>query len=456
MFKKVVKLSALCLLVSGCGGGSSNNDPVVDFNLCGNYGEMDAIPQSLKQNNIAIIKSLPANIGGVYYLQEILSNLQRFPGQRSLKRLDCEWNVVFEYAVDDNQSLIDFVEHPSGELSLIIVSEEGHQLRRIDKDGALLGQVQIEGLSAPFNTGDVADLSESGEDILLAAKSNDLSVKLYRYQYTSAGGFSYQWDTIVEPATSAFGWIMDGGSYDTFEQLAQPYQVSLATDSEGNAYVAVPGLAALLFNHNEHFSENLEFILHSDERMNNWPQLDAIVTKISADGDRIYSVVGGTTYPDEIYGITVFGESMYIFGRSTRQAGNFWDGFVTKMRISSGEIEFSTLLDVQNGDIIYDLTELESGNLFAVGATNWTQNPLGFSVSENSEKLAVLLDGNGQLIDRYEVADGERHNQLRSVTYLGNDWLLISGFENGPGTHSGDNDSNLVRADGFLQTLPLP
>jgi hypothetical protein len=461
MFNNFAIISVLCFLISACGGSSNdgealNHAPVDDFALCDNYEQTDAISQTLKQDGFGIVKSFPAAIGGIYYLQETLSDLKRFPGQRSLKRLDCDWSVSLEYSVEDEQSLIDFVEHPSGELSLIIIAAENYQLYRLSSSGAVLAQTQVDGLTAPVDTGDVADLAEVGEDILLAAKHSDLSVKLLRYQYASATGFSYQWDTVVEPATSAFGWIMHGGSYDAFEQLAQPYNVSLATDAGGNSYIAVAGLSALLFNHNEYFSENLEFILHTDERMNNWPQLDSIVTKVSASGERIYSVVAGTNYPDEVYGISVFGESMYVFGRSTRQAGNFWDGFVTKMKTSSGEIESSTILDIQNGDIVYDVIELASGNLFAVGATNWTQNPSGFSVSENSEKLAVLLDSSGQFIERYDIADGERHNQLRSVTSLGHDWLLISGLDNGPGTHSGDSDRNLVRADGYLQTFKLP
>ncbi len=455
MIKNIIKLSALCWFLAGCDDGTENNNPLADVTICGD-SEAQTMPQSFKQDNIAIIKSQPANVGGIYYLQEILSDLEIFPGLRSVKRLDCEWNVALEYTVEDNQALLDFVEHPSGELSLIIISEGNYILRRIDKDGALLGGIQIEDFPAPVNTGDVADLSASGEDILLAARSNDLSVKLYRYEYTHAANFTYQWDTLIEPVTSPSGWTMVGGSYDTFEQLAQPYKVSLTTDSKGNAYIAVAGLTALIFNHNEHFSENLEPNLHSDERMNNWPQLDSIVSKVSASGERVYSVTVGSTYPDEVYGIKVIDDSVYIFGRSTRQAGNFWDGFISKLKASSGEIEYATLLDIQSGDIIYDLAELASGNLLAVGATNWTQNTQGYSVSENSEKLAALLDVNGQFIERLEITNGARHNQLRSVTSLDNDRLLMSGFENGPGTHSGDADKTLVRADGFIQTFVSP
>ena len=460
MFEQVKKLNVLCLLIitlSGCSGSTSNiTDTETDATSCENSWASDGVSQSLRQENMAIIKSLLATNGGVYNLSEKLSNLENFPGQRSLQRLDCEWNVVLDYTLEDTQALIDFVEHPSGELSLIIIADGAYVLRRIDKNGALLAQILIENLTALSQSGDVADLSEDGEDILLAARGSDLSVKLYRYHYTPNAGFSYQWHTLVEPSTSAFGWIMHGGSYDTFEQLAQPLHISLAIDLAGNAYIAVPGLKALLFHHNEYFSENLESILHTDERVNDWPQLDAIVTKVSAAGERIYTVVAGSAYADEVYDLSFSNESIFIYGRSTQKKGYSWDAFITKLDANSGLIEFSSVLDIQNGDIIYDLIELDDGNLFAVGATNWTQNPVGFSVSEHSEKLALLLDGAGNIINRYDIPDGERHNQLRSVTSLDNDWLLISGFDDGPGTHSGDQDSSLVRADGFLTTLELP
>ena len=74
MFEQVKKLNVLCLLIitlSGCSGSTSNiTDTETDATSCENSWASDGVSQSLRQENMAIIKSLLATNGGVYNLSE--------------------------------------------------------------------------------------------------------------------------------------------------------------------------------------------------------------------------------------------------------------------------------------------------------------------------------------------------------------------------------------------------
>ena len=80
-------------------------------------------------------------------------------------------------------------------------------------------------------------------------------------------------------------------------------------------------------------------------------------------------------------------------------------------------------------------------------ATGYTQNPSGASISEEMQPLLVLLDRQGAPLQRFDMADRSRQDQLRTVTSLNGRWL-IGGMRNGPGTHSGDTQPALITADG--------
>ncbi|MCG7584963.1 hypothetical protein [Photobacterium sp. OFAV2-7] len=446
------------ILVAGC-RESSNNSTISSTqtaSTCQNRIEELRASQIAQQCNVAIIKSIPAGSGEVFLLLETLSDLKRFPGRRHLHRLDNNWNTVMEYKVSDDESLLDFELHPSGEISLMIVSTTGYTLRRINAEGNLLTEAVIPDTSPPSFSLNVVDIEVSGETILAAARNTDFSVHLHKFSYTASTGYLQNWTVLIEPAIPFLPWLMTGGSYDTFEQLVQPYQVFLALDQQNNAYVVVPGLSQLFYHHNQHFNENIEYIGQGDELAAPWPQMDPIITKVTTSGERTYTSVVGTDLPDEVYGAKVINDFLYIFGRTTRELGTHWDAFIATMKIDSGASNYTHNIDIDDGDIIYDVALLPNGNIFAVGATAWAQNPYGFSVSENSTKLAALIDSYGKLIHTVTLSDGDRHNQLRSVSLVTENRLLLGGFENGPGTHSGDADHSLVKADSYLQAYAVP
>lgn len=466
---KAILLSFSLLIIASCGDSSNDSSelptpsptppPVVQSQdiLCENLWNSSGKIQVTQQNHLAIIKSIPNPVGGVYLLMESLPDKFSAPGQRLLQRLDCQWTVAMEYPVAIDENIVDFELHENGELTLLVVSSTEFTLHRIDLNGDLLNKTIIENI---IPLGAFADIAFSDDTLFLAARHDDLSVSLSSFNYTQSTGFTQDWRTMVEPETSPSPWGMIGGSYDTFEQLVQNYQVFITLDQHNNAYVTVPGLFALFHHHNEFFDEQLLYIGTKSDSWEDapkyWPQMDALVTKITISGERIYTRVIGTDLPDEIYGSKIIDNLLYVFGRSTRFHGQFWDGFIATMNIDSGNLHYAHNVDINEGDIFYDVTQLSDGRILAVGATAWHQNPVGYSVSENSEKLAAFINIDGIVTSTITLPHGSRHNQIRSVTALNDQWLLFGGFDNGPGTHSGDSDSALIRADAFLTTYKLP
>lgn len=108
------------------------------------------------------------------------------------------------------------------------------------------------------------------------------------------------------------------------------------------------------------------------------------------------------------------------------------------------------MVDVDRGDVLFDVAALPSGRFLALGTTGYVQNPSGASISEAAQPLLVLLNADGSLAQNLGFIGGARHNQLTTIAPLNGHWIL-GGMINGPGTHSGDANRELIVADGFLR-----
>jgi hypothetical protein len=132
-----------------------------------------------------------------------------------------------------------------------------------------------------------------------------------------------------------------------------------------------------------------------------------------------------------------------------RPDGTGWDAFAALVGDDGAPRQYQ-VVDVDRGDVLFDIAELPSGRFLGLGTTGYTQNPTGASISESAQPLLVLLGSDGSLAQNLGFPAGPRHNQLTTVTTLHGSWLL-GGMVNGPGTHSGDTDPSLIVADGFLR-----
>jgi hypothetical protein len=105
-------------------------------------------------------------------------------------------------------------------------------------------------------------------------------------------------------------------------------------------------------------------------------------------------------------------------------------------------------LDVHKSDIAFDVAPLSESELLVVGASGHSRNPNGASISEDAYVLS--RSGATRALD---VPNRARNNGTRSLAQTTNGRWLSAGMLDGPGTHSGDADASLVRADGFLVDL---
>ncbi len=137
-----------------------------------------------------------------------------------------------------------------------------------------------------------------------------------------------------------------------------------------------------------------------------------------------------------------------------RDDGSGWDAYAANVDRASGALLFHRVVDIDRGDVLFDIAPVGSGRFLAVGTTGYTQNPDGASISEQSFALLVVLEADGTLRQRIDVAPGPRQNLLRSIAPRGNDFLL-GALVNGPGTHSGDGNPSLITADGFAREIAI-
>jgi hypothetical protein len=185
-----------------------------------------------------------------------------------------------------------------------------------------------------------------------------------------------------------------------------------------------------------------------------------LLTRVAAaDGRRLGSTAIDTHDLAELHGVRAMPRGFILVGRvlsEVRPDGSGWNAFTAFVGHDGTPGPYS-VVDVDRGDVLFDLAALPSGRYLALGTTGYTQNPSGASISEAAQPLLVLLNTDGSVAQNLGYTGGHRHNQLTTIAPLKGRWLL-GGMINGPGTHSGDADRGLIVSDGFLRegsNLPL-
>jgi hypothetical protein len=179
----------------------------------------------------------------------------------------------------------------------------------------------------------------------------------------------------------------------------------------------------------------------------------ALLTRVaSSDGRRLGATVIDTHNRSELHGVRATPGGFALVGRvlsEVRSDGSGWDAFAAFVGRNGTAGPYS-VIDVDRGDVLFDIAALPGGRFLALGTTGYLQNPSGESISEAAQPLLVLLNSDGLLAENLGYIGGARHNQLTTIAALNGGWLL-GGMLNGPGTHSGDADRKLIVADGFLR-----
>jgi hypothetical protein len=395
---------------------------------------------------------------------------------RSVVWLDSSLAEVKRLEAADGRAILDVVVHPSGEATLLEASSEGFVLVRLDAELSRRGESPLEDdaiYTDPPTMADgesrsrieeatrdvgrlarAADAGDASEHVLLATRTGRHSVVAYRLDYRADAGFSIARRTLVVPAHTVVGVGLIGGTYDTFGQMEAQYAVHIARGHSGVAYVGVqpPKVSPGAFVRAVRAAFGDTFTTDPELR-------DIFVTRLDPTGARVGLSVVSTPFADEIYALRAAGDDALVIGRleEWNEQGTGFDALVGRVT-PSGEVT-TARIDVARSDLAFDAVELPGGALLVVGASNYDQNPRGASISEAANTFARVVRPDGATTD-IPLPNGPRHSHTRFVLPLAafpaDDAPrahLFGGMLDGPGTHSGDDDTSLVRARGFVTVV---
>lgn len=388
--------------------------------------------------------------------------------RRELRWLSAQGEVERSFSLPAGRELLDSAVHTSGAVSILAASDDGYAVLQLDAQGRLRTDLPLIDESVALDppklppgapsepigyvTHDTGRIAALGEDVIIATRTGRHSVLAYRFAFGADGAtLMRKYRTLVEPAASLYPIGLTGGTYDTFSQVEAQYTVHLAVAEDGLAYVGVryPELATDRFAklHKELFGE----ILVGDP-----DYLDIYVTRVASDGTRLGTSVVTTPQQDELYGLRAFAGAAYAVGRNEywNEQGTGHQALVARIDALTGAVSVRDL-DVERGDIAFDVLELSNGALLVVGASGYWQNPHGASISEECNTFARILSADGSSI-ALPLPNGPRHSELRTLLEIDRGYVLFGGMLDGPGTHSADADPALLRASGFLVAMPLP
>ncbi|MBH9579130.1 hypothetical protein [Inhella proteolytica] len=364
------------------------------------------------------------------------------------------------------RSLLDFALHPSGEFSLLQASDRALFLQRRSASGELLRELAFadpQAASDPFMddplqlrdptallphaTRDAARLAPLGEDLALAFRSGRQAVVLHRLGWRAAAGFEPQWRRLVEPGVAIGARFVTSGSFDPFKSLDHQWRLLLDSGPQGQLAVALSlDFTELAAGHGSYFGEALDPELRTG----------ALLTQYDADGLRRGTTVLNTQQRSEPHALRwLSGRGQWALAGRVRsqQTAEGWDAYLALLpqagQGGAGVAQYR-VLQLDAGELIFDVAAQPDGRLLVAGVSGYTQNPAGASISEAAQPLLAQLDAEGRLLQRLALPAGPRHNQLRSLSPWQGAWLL-GGLADGPGTHSADADPSLLRHDGYVR-----
>jgi hypothetical protein len=448
-----ILLAAVLVASCGGGGGTQTNTPP------------PVMPLDYAVSGMAVIK-VRTSPDGVALLEEKLRPLLDPGPERRITLLDGSGDVRARYSAPAGSSLIDFAQHPSGEITIALATARTVTLVRLDRfavagnEFPLLdpqaptdpfydtGGLHDDGSMLPVFTRDAVRLAAIGESVAVALRTGRNAVVGYRFEFARPGGYARTWRTLVEPGVSMFLAGITTGTFDTFAALENHFHVHLDADAQGNVAVAVvgkPGFADLFPAHADFFHQPTGIAS------------GLLVSRLAPDGQRLGTTLIDTTQSSELHGLRLNGDDVSLVGRVFSQQlpdGSGWNAYAAHVDRASGALLSYRLVDLDRGEILFDIAPFSNGRFLVAGTTGYTQNPTGGSVSEETTPLLAVLDADGTLRQRIGFAAGARQNQVRSIVPRGGNWL-VGGLVNGPGTHSGDGDPALITADGYVREMAI-
>jgi hypothetical protein len=407
---------------------------------------------------------------------------------------------TWAYAADPDDVVSDVVVHPSGDVTIAVLSQSrermAYDLLRFDRDGALLGTTTLSEPSttpdADFGTvtrpmfrmkSDQGDATVGGWVRLVPDGEGLVAVFLSYIDRPSTEPLSARWALGLE----AFDWeapsfherwarIVEGPhraqpvawTYDELRWNEQAIRPFFARDDvTGDLLV---GRAWNNLRCEANVSVFAEFT-HEDCVLGSVGTVEdellpLAVTRFSAAGARLGSVV---LAPDEdaaeqvAFALVAHDGKLYTAGAVVREnpdgskrtypdADGYvdYDGYVAVYDARGLPVRHHDY-DLGRGDMLAAL-RLTPDGVVAVGAAGWNRWQGGMSISWGADPLLAWLssDGTRSATRVLPLTDGSRHYNLHDVLVMGSD-VVAHGFSDAPMTHSADGGHDEARTFGALR-----
>ena len=448
--RRDVLATLLAAGLAGCGGGTPDGPAAHEHAVAGRAA-------------VKVRRGGP----GLVVLEERFVSIHEQGPQRQVVLLTPDWGVMGRYTAPADWSIADAAAHPSGDVSVVLTQRKTVRLVRLDVRAVVVADQPFTDAAAatdpyfdqggvedptslqPYLMRDAARLAPVGEDLALVLRTGRNAVVAYRLARANTG-WTTTWRTLVEPGSTAMGRFLSSGSFDTFGQLENHLRVHVDVAADGGLVVAVPGVSdhnAVLAAHAWHFGEPVS------------ARNGVLITRLAADGQRVGTTVVDTGQIAELHALRWSAGEVAVAGRVRSAAlpdGSGWNAFAA-FAGPSALTAAPVLVDVDRGEVLFDIVHLQDRRWLACGAAGYVQNPAGASISEVTTPLLVWIDAGSGQVDRLNAwADGPRQLQLRSLVADGKGPWLAAGVRNGPGTHSHDADPLGLTADGFVHRAQRP
>lgn len=454
------------------GAGSSAGDAATSDSDAGAAGTGNDEPEHTLVPGVSERKRLRSSSGTTWVLEETLLGFgeDRPPATR-VRRLRGTDLTEPGWPAPDGQYISDVCLHPSGELSVALVSENHVvSLVRLAGDLTPLGNYELHDpdvaqdphasgtgvgdLQAKSLIWDAVRACANGEATFTVVVTSLNAVIGYR-QHFADGVWSAPERTLIEPPSALSPHLPTGGSFDPFGAIVEWFRAPLDIDQQGNAYVATWASPKRIRDHVAVFADELA-PLPADPLAPQAGDSDILLTKLDPDGRRLWTRVVGSEHEDEPYSVRTHGDFVAVVGRARRFPGfdnTIWDGLVS-VTSATGDDAGSRTLAFDASSILLAVDARPTGGWLLAGSEGWTQNPDGLSILSYGTKLLLELPRLEDAPLRRPLAQAPRHSQLNSVLGVA-DRILFAGHEDGPITHSGDEDPAEIHATGVLGSLPL-
>ncbi|HET9696057.1 MAG TPA: hypothetical protein VFP40_04260, partial [Terriglobales bacterium] len=330
----------------------------------------------------------------IVLLEERLTSLFESGPNRALAISQSDGNSIRTFTPPAGWSLVDFVVHPSGDISAVLTTAREVRIVRLDSNGMIrsdqpfvdsaaaadpffnyAGGIKDDTALQPALMHDAARLAPLGESLALVLRTGRNAIVAYRLDPDASGAYQQSWRTLVEPGASILGIGLISGSFDVFGQLENHIRVYVDLDSAATLAIGV-------VNANE---SNFTFRAHA--QYFNQPisaTSGVLLTRLATtDGHRLGSTVVDTQNRSELHGVRAMPHGFVLTGRvlsEVRSDGTGWNAF-TALIGPDGTLTSYNLIDVDRGDVLFDAAPLPSGRFLAVGTTGYVQNPSGESIS---------------------------------------------------------------------------